>query len=106
MSRVDRKGWPSLFDRSDASAPSLHGVPNLGQHIRRDLGGTRGQRSRSTLSIPVDVLDEKLHLGHFSYLARDDLIGEVTDSSAERRVGKECGSTGRSRGLPLVYKKQ
>src|SRR3546814_11789015 len=74
------KGCPSLCDRSDASAPSLHGVPNLGQHIRRDLGGTRGHRSRSTLSIPVDVLDEKLHLGNFSYLARDDLIGEVTDA--------------------------
>src|SRR3546814_14299795 len=45
-----------------------------------DLGGTRGQRSRSTLPIPVDVLDEKLHLGNLSHLARDDLIGEVTDA--------------------------
>src|SRR3546814_19668657 len=89
-------------------------------HLRRELGAD-GERAIRYLATADALLLEGHVRSHLrfaesaiynlreafdSIVGGSDPVGDVSDRSEERRVGKECVSTFRSRGRPYILKKK
>src|SRR3546814_17763544 len=79
----------------DLGKDALDEIPHVGEDARDDLPGTLEDRNDGLPDATKDVLDPGP--------GRGPVEGEDThDRSEERRVGKECVSTCRSRWSPYI----